>query len=110
MEPFHSVQDEEFNVPPMHMAPLLYSSLLYQHQAEASRFQLPPQNISNCHGTLKVKQSRRSQINGSSAKRIDSFSKVDDWGLSAERSPVMGNFTEDDILEMVRVFHFNLYF
>ncbi|KAL8556986.1 hypothetical protein ACS0TY_004455 [Phlomoides rotata] len=107
MEPFHSVQDEEFNVPPVHMAPLLYSSLLYQHQAEASRFQLPHQsagvllnNISDCHGTLKVKQSRHSQINGSSAKRMDSSSKVDDWGLSADRSSVIGNFTDEDILEM----------
>lgn len=93
MEPFHSVQDDEFNVPQMHMDPLLYSSLLYQHQAEASRFQMP-HNISNNHGELKVKQSRHSQTNKSSAKRI----------------PLTGNLTEDDILEMVMEFHLNLYY
>ncbi|KAI3468826.1 hypothetical protein Pfo_025489 [Paulownia fortunei] len=105
IEPFHSIQDEDFNVPPMHMAPVLYPS--YQHQAEACRFQLPHQragvmfnNSSNVPGTSKVKQSRHCQINGSSANRIDNSSRINSWGLSAERSPIIGTFTEDDILEM----------
>ncbi|KAH6817041.1 hypothetical protein C2S51_000644 [Perilla frutescens var. frutescens] len=107
IEPFHSVQDEDFNVPPMHMSPLLYSSLLYHHQAEASRFQLPYQradvilnNISNGPESSKVKQSRHSEINESSANKINSSSTIDSWGVSADGSTLIGNFTEDDILEM----------
>ncbi|XP_057812098.1 uncharacterized protein LOC131026290 [Salvia miltiorrhiza] len=109
IEPFQSVQDEDFNVPPnpMHMSPLLYSSLLYHHQAEASRFQLPPQradvilnNISKVPESSKVKLSRHGQISGSSANKINSSSRIDSWGLSAERSTDIGNLTEDDILEM----------
>ncbi|KAL1547543.1 hypothetical protein AAHA92_15886 [Salvia divinorum] len=103
------IQDEDFNVPPnpMHMSPLLYSSLLYHHQAEASRFQLPHQradvilnNISEGPGSSKVKLSKHSQISGSSTNKINSSSRIDSWGLSAEGSTDVGNFTEDDILEM----------
>lgn len=93
---------------PMHMAPLLYSSLLYHHQAEASRYQLPHQradtilnNFSNGPDSPKVKQSRHSRRSGSSANKINSSSRTDSWGLSADANSVMGNFTEDDLLEMV---------
>ncbi|KAK6137596.1 hypothetical protein DH2020_028676 [Rehmannia glutinosa] len=103
IEPF--LYDDDINVPPMHMAPVLYPSLLYQHQAEVSRFQMPHQragvilnNSSNVPGAPKVKQSRSCQINGSSANRIDTG--CNNWGLSAEGSPLIGTFTEDDILEM----------
>ncbi|KAK6137638.1 hypothetical protein DH2020_028564 [Rehmannia glutinosa] len=103
IEPF--LYDDDINVPPMHMAPVLYPSLLYQHQAEVSRFQMPHQraglmlnNSSNVPGAPKVKQSRSCQINGSSANRSDTGSN--NWGLSAEGSPLIGTFTEDDILEM----------
>lgn len=95
-------------MPPMHMSPLLYSSLLHHHQAEASRFQLPHQradvilnNISNGTESSKVKQSRHSHINGSSTNKISS--RTDSHGLSADGSTLIGNFTEDDILEMVRI-------
>ncbi|XP_011081068.1 uncharacterized protein LOC105164168 isoform X2 [Sesamum indicum] len=107
IEPFHSVQDEDFNVPPMHMTPVLYPSLLYQHQAEASRFQFPHQraglmfnNSSNVPGASKVKQSRHCLVDGSSANRTDNSSRTNNWGMSAEASPLIGTFTDDDILEM----------
>ncbi|XP_047950220.1 YTH domain-containing protein 1 isoform X3 [Salvia hispanica] len=95
IDPFHPVHDEDFNVPPnpMHMSPLLYPSLLYHHQTEASRFQLP-------HQRADVKLSRHSQISGGSTNKINSSSRIDSWGLSAEGSTDVGNFTEDDILEM----------
>ncbi|KAL0324376.1 UNVERIFIED_CONTAM: Zinc finger CCCH domain-containing protein 45 [Sesamum calycinum] len=116
IEPFHSVQDEDFNVPPMHMTPVLYPSLLYQHQAEASRFQFPQQraglmfnNSSNVPGASKVKQSRHCLVDGSSANRTDNSSRTNNWGMSAETSPLIGTFTEDDILEMVLVSHLKLY-
>ncbi|GFP81851.1 zinc finger CCCH domain-containing protein 45 [Phtheirospermum japonicum] len=103
IEQFHSIQDENVNImPPMHMAPVLYPSLLYQHQAGVSRFQLPHQrpgvklnNSSSVPERSKVKQSRSCQVNGSSANRIDG---VNSWGT----------FTEDDILEMVLVSHLEL--
>ncbi|PIN07912.1 putative signal transduction protein involved in RNA splicing [Handroanthus impetiginosus] len=105
IEPFHSMQDEDFNVPSMHMAPMFYPSLLYQHQAEASIFQLPlqrasvsPNSFSNVPGTLK--QSIHSRKNGSSANIIDSSSQTNSWSLSTERSSLSGIFTEEDILEM----------
>ncbi|KAG6431830.1 hypothetical protein SASPL_109915 [Salvia splendens] len=109
IDPFHPVYDEDFNVPPnpMHMSPLLYPSLLYHHQVEASRFQLPHQradvilnNICEGPGSSKVKLSRHSQISGSSTNKINSSSRIDSWGVSAEGSTNVGNFTEDDILEM----------
>lgn len=100
----------------MHMAPGLYPTLLYQHQAEASRFQLPHlrtgvilNDSSNIRKTRKVEHSKHGQINGSLANRIDNSSRVNTWGLSAERSPLVGTFTEDDILEMVLVSHLKLY-
>uniref|UniRef100_A0A5B6YV20 YTH domain-containing family protein n=1 Tax=Davidia involucrata TaxID=16924 RepID=A0A5B6YV20_DAVIN len=47
IEPPCALRDEEYNVAPVHMTwgrtPMLYPSLLYQHQAEASRFHLAHQ-------------------------------------------------------------------
>ncbi|KAL7099609.1 hypothetical protein ACP275_09G095300 [Erythranthe tilingii] len=107
LEPFHSIQDEDYNVLPMCMPPGLYPSLLYQHQAEASRFQLPHQkpggllnDFSNVSGTRKVNQSRHCGINGSSANRTSNSSRITTRDLSAKKSPFIGTFSEDDILEM----------
>ncbi|EYU39025.1 hypothetical protein MIMGU_mgv1a006878mg [Erythranthe guttata] len=107
LEPFHSIQDEDYNVLPMRMAPGLYPSLLYQHQAEARGFQLPHQkpggilnDFSNVSGTRKVNQSRHCGINGSSANRTSNSSRITTRDLSAEKSPFIGTFSEDDILEM----------
>ncbi|KAL3818139.1 hypothetical protein ACJIZ3_004044 [Penstemon smallii] len=105
IEPSLSTQDENFSVPPVHAGPVLYPSLLYQHQTEATPFHLSNQranvmlnNSASFPGTSKVKQSKHCQINGSETSR--SSSQFDKWGLSAERSFFNGTFTEDDILEM----------
>ncbi|KAL2456321.1 YTH family protein [Abeliophyllum distichum] len=107
-EQLHAFQDEDFNVPPMPMEPMLYPSLLYQHQAEAGRFHLEHLRTAGIHlpdpsittGASKVKQSKHSQTNGSFASIKDRSSRFDGWGLSAERSSVASTLTEDDILEM----------
>ncbi|KAL2547379.1 YTH family protein [Forsythia ovata] len=107
-EQLHAFQDEDFNVPPMPMEPMLYPSLPYQHQAETGRFHLehlrtagiylPDPSITT--GASKVKQSKHSRMNVSFASIKDRPSRFDGWGLSAERSPVASTLTEDDILEM----------
>ncbi|XP_051114434.1 uncharacterized protein LOC127240048 isoform X2 [Andrographis paniculata] len=101
------IKDEDFNGPPIQMAPLLYPSLLYQLQAEESRLQLPHQsasvmysNSSFVHAAINVKQSKHCQINGSMTSGIDITSQTNSWGLSGTRIPVTGTLTEDDILEM----------
>ncbi|CAA0820541.1 YTH family protein [Striga hermonthica] len=100
-----SCEVEDFNGPPMHMAPLLYPSFLYQHQAEITGFQLPHQtpglilnNSSSVPEASKVKQSRSFRVNGSSANRTDN--QINNWGLPAERTPFFSTLTEDDILGM----------
>ncbi|XP_022846014.1 zinc finger CCCH domain-containing protein 45-like isoform X6 [Olea europaea var. sylvestris] len=108
-EQLHSFQDEDFNVPLMHMEPMLYPSLLYQNQAEAGRFHLEnlrtagiylPENSSIATAPSEVKQSKHSRTNGSFASIKDRSSRIDGWGLSAERRPFASTLTEDDILEM----------
>ncbi|KAF3448454.1 hypothetical protein FNV43_RR09167 [Rhamnella rubrinervis] len=73
--------DEEYNVPPAHLswsqAPMLYSSLLYQHQAGASTYQFAHQRTSDS----------------------DVSSQFDAWGLAGD-SPLASALTEDDFLEM----------
>jgi hypothetical protein len=47
IEPPCSVGEEEFNMPPLHLSwsqtPMLYPSMLYQHQAETNSFHLANQ-------------------------------------------------------------------
>ncbi|XP_024922858.3 zinc finger CCCH domain-containing protein 45 isoform X9 [Ziziphus jujuba] len=81
LEPSCSLGDEEYDMPPWHMswsqAPMLYSSLMYQHQAGASRYQLAHQRTGD----------------------RDVSSQFDAWGLSGE-SPPASVLTEDEFLEM----------
>ncbi|KAI7988074.1 Zinc finger CCCH domain-containing protein 45, partial [Camellia lanceoleosa] len=100
-----ALQNEECNVPVVHMtwaqAPMLYPSLLYQHETEASRFHSAHLAITS--GASKVMRAKHSQINGSLANvqlDQDNSSRFDVWGWSAERSPLASTLTEDDILEM----------
>ncbi|XP_075508648.1 uncharacterized protein LOC142545372 isoform X2 [Primulina tabacum] len=107
IETFHSKQDGDFNVPLVHMAPMLYPPLPYQHQSEASGFHLQQQR--SClpvkslmfYGTSNVKQTKHCQINGSSASSLNTSTRIDSWGLSADWSPLDGTLTEEEILEMV---------
>ncbi|KAL6550054.1 hypothetical protein OROMI_020542 [Orobanche minor] len=114
IEQFHSIQGENVNLPPMHMESVPYPPLLYQHQAEVSIFQLPHQrpgvvlnNSSSVSEASKVKQSRRCQVSGSFANRVDT--RTNSWGLPAERNPFIGTFTEDDILEMCVILTYEEY-
>ncbi|KAK2989126.1 hypothetical protein RJ640_027200, partial [Escallonia rubra] len=119
MERSCSLQDEGYNVPPIHMAlsrpPMLYPSLVYQQAAEASKFHLAQQRPAgkffpvispiNSGGSKAVRskyyctEGNRNNVNVDH----DSSSQLDVWGLYAERSPVASALTEDDILEMVLV-------
>lgn len=117
IEPSFSACDEEYNLPTVQRslggAPMLYPSLLYQHQTEASKFHLAyqgsagiflPENLSATYGASKLTRSERSCIKGSLTNvdlDHDSYSQFDIWGLSAERSPRGSALTEDDILDMV---------
>lgn len=109
IEPFHSIKDEDFSVPPIQMAPVLYPSLLYQFQADESRIQLPHQrasvmlsNSSIGPAVPNVKQLKHSQIHGSLASGVENSSQFNNWGLGlpGERIPVIGTLTDDDILGM----------
>ncbi|KZV45317.1 YTH domain-containing protein 1 [Dorcoceras hygrometricum] len=106
VEPFHSKQDEDFNMNLVHMAPMLYPPLLYQPQSEASGFHLQqwrsclPDKSSIFNGTTNVKQLKHCQINGSATSNLNNSSRIDSWGLSADWSPLDGSLTEDAILEM----------
>ncbi|CAL5437223.1 unnamed protein product [Camellia sinensis] len=100
-----ALQNEECNVPAVHMTwaqtPMLYPSLLYQHETEASRFHSAHLAITS--GASKVMRAKHSQINGSLTNvqlDQDNSSRFDVWGWSAERSPLASTLTEDDILEM----------
>lgn len=111
IEPPCSLGDGEYNVPSLHMpwvrTSMPYPSFLYQHHAEASRFHLAHQGLSGANlplasGASKVSRMKPSQLNGSLANlqvQIDSHSRIDTWGLSAE-SPLASTLTEDDFLEM----------
>ncbi|XP_073052035.1 uncharacterized protein [Primulina eburnea] len=106
IEPFHFKQDEDFNEPLVHMGPMLYPPLLYQHQSGSSGFHLQqersclPDKSSMFYGTSNVKQSKHCQINGSATSSLNNSSRIDSCGLSADWSPLDGTLTEDDILEM----------
>ncbi|XP_052210949.1 uncharacterized protein LOC127813884 isoform X1 [Diospyros lotus] len=97
--------DETCNMPPLHMTwaqtPMLYPSLFYQHQADASRFHLAHLPITS--GASKVMRPNHAESTGSlTSVRLDqdSFSQYDGFGCSAERSPHASTLTEDDFLEM----------
>ncbi|XP_027081439.1 YTH domain-containing protein 1-like isoform X2 [Coffea eugenioides] len=86
VEPSGSLRFEDF-VPSVHMAPTLYPSLVYHHQAEASRFDQGYQRPSaGSHGNVRSDSDTSAQFIG--------------WGKSTERSPLASSLTEDDLLEM----------
>ncbi|GFZ06925.1 YTH family protein [Actinidia rufa] len=104
-EPPYAMRHEECDMPAVHMTwdqtHTLYPSLLYQHQAETSRFHLAHLPITS--GATKAPGMKHSQINGSlNSVQLDrnNSSRLDAWGWSAERSPLASSLTEDDILEM----------
>lgn len=103
-------------MPPWHMswsqAPMLYSSLMYQHQAGASRYQLAHQRTG---GTVlpeyflvnfvdsKVTRMKHFHLTGflfNLQVDRDVSSQFDAWGLCGE-SPPASVLTEDEFLEMV---------
>ncbi|XP_048320168.2 zinc finger CCCH domain-containing protein 45 isoform X2 [Ziziphus jujuba] len=115
LEPSCSLGDEEYDMPPWHMswsqAPMLYSSLMYQHQAGASRYQLAHQRTG---GTVlpeyflvnfvdsKVTRMKHFHLTGflfNLQVDRDVSSQFDAWGLSGE-SPPASVLTEDEFLEM----------
>ncbi|CAK9163110.1 unnamed protein product [Ilex paraguariensis] len=120
-----SLRDEDYIVPPAHMAlatsAMFYPSLLCQHQPQAGRFhfahQRPsginfPENLSITSGTPKLTQSKHSPISRSVTNtqlEQDNYSRLDVWGLSADRSPRTSTLTEDDILEMVLGLYIRFY-
>ncbi|KAL3499439.1 hypothetical protein ACH5RR_038532 [Cinchona calisaya] len=82
----NSLRFEDF-VPPKHMVPTIYPSLLYQHQADASRFHQGHQRpIGGSLGNIR--------------RDIDTSTQFVAWGQSTERSPLTSSLTEDDLLEM----------
>ncbi|XP_024029077.1 uncharacterized protein LOC21405928 isoform X3 [Morus notabilis] len=115
MEPPCSLGDEEYNAPPVHpswsQSPMLYSSLMYQHQTEAIRYQLAhgrtsgvtfPGNFNVNSAASKVTRMKHSSNNGylpNTQMDRDVASRFDLWGISAE-SPRASVLTEDDFLEM----------
>lgn len=115
METSCLLQDEEYNLPPLHITwtPMLYPSMLYQHKAEASIFHLAhkrstgqylPENLPLSSGPSKVSRIKHPQISGNFTHGPvdhDMSSGFDVWNMSAERSPLASTLTEDDILEMV---------
>ncbi|GFZ01238.1 YTH family protein [Actinidia rufa] len=105
IEPSCAMRHEERDMPAVHMTwdqtHMLYPPLLYQHQAETSRFHLAHLPITS--GASKAPGTKHSQINGSlNGVQLDrnNSSRLDAWGWSAERSPLASTLTEDDILEM----------
>ncbi|XP_070021095.1 uncharacterized protein [Nicotiana sylvestris] len=100
----------------LHMGSMLYPSFLYQHQVNGNGLHVAPQRINDVFAAeesaiasgeeSKSKQSRHSQRNRGLANLHvdpDVGPRINMWGLSAERSPLASNLTEDDILEMVCV-------
>ncbi|KAM3266941.1 YTH domain-containing protein 1 [Capsicum annuum] len=112
VEPSLHLGYEDSNASLIPNGSMFYPSLLYQHQVNASRLQLAPQRINGvfsaeesaiASGQSKSRQSRHSQRNESLANLhvdTDVSPRTNMWGLSAERSPLASNLTEDDILEM----------
>ncbi|PHU08549.1 hypothetical protein BC332_20409 [Capsicum chinense] len=112
VEPSLHLGYEDSNASLIPNGSMFYPSLLYQHQVNASRLQLAPQRINGvfsaeesaiASGESKSRQSRHSQRNESLANLhvdTDVGPRTNMWGLSAERSPLASNLTEDDILEM----------
>ncbi|KAL6986121.1 hypothetical protein U1Q18_019488 [Sarracenia purpurea var. burkii] len=108
IEPPCAVLDEECHMPAVHMAwdqshqtPMFYPTILFQHQAEARRFNSVHLPITSA--ASKVTQTKHSQINGSLTSMQldhDNSSRFDVGGWSAERSPLASTLTMDDILEM----------
>ncbi|XP_075109364.1 uncharacterized protein LOC107805037 isoform X3 [Nicotiana tabacum] len=97
----------------LHMGSMLYPSFLYQHQVNGNGLHVAPQRINDVFAAeesaiasgeeSKSKQSRHSQRNRGLANLHvdpDVGPRINMWGLSAERSPLASNLTEDDILEM----------
>ncbi|KAK9276746.1 hypothetical protein L1049_006282 [Liquidambar formosana] len=115
IEPPCSLRDDEYNVPPVHMTwastPMLYPSLLYQHQPEASglHFSHPrssgvflSENLPITSGASTATRMKHSQRNGNLTNvQVDRDlpSRFDVWGSPAEKSP-LSTLTEDDFLEM----------
>lgn len=103
-------------MPPVHpswsQSPMLYSSLLYQHQNEAIRYQLAhgrtngttfPENIAVNSAASKRTRMKHSCKNGylpNLQVDRDVSTRFDMWALTAE-SPLASGLTEDDFLEMV---------
>ncbi|KAJ9147819.1 hypothetical protein P3X46_029937 [Hevea brasiliensis] len=109
--PSCSLGDEGYNIHSLHMpwvrTSMPYTSCLYQHGAEASRFHLAHQgpsgvNLPLASSASKMSRMKQSQLNGSLANlqvQCDVRSRNDAWALSAE-SPLASTLTEDDFLEM----------
>ncbi|GAV79602.1 YTH domain-containing protein [Cephalotus follicularis] len=107
------LEDEEYNVTPSHMSwarmPMPHPSFLYQHQAEASRFQFAHNNsaafteiLPPVSRTSEVGKTRNPCIDGNLTKlQVDreTPSRIDVWGLPAE-SPLASTLSEDEFLEM----------
>ncbi|KAL5541006.1 hypothetical protein UlMin_042579 [Ulmus minor] len=112
VEPPCSLGGEEYNAPPMNVSwsqsPGLYNSLMYQHQAEAIRYQLAKQSGATFPESFPVNNaaSKGNRMKNSSKRYLsnvrvdrDESSRFDLWGMSSE-SPLASGLTEDDFLEM----------
>lgn len=110
IEPPCSLGDEEYNVPrpPVHpswsQSPMLYSSLMYQHQTDSIRYQLAHGRTSGYENSpaSKVTRMKHSSNDGylpNTRMERDVTSRFDLWSLSAE-SPRSSVLTEDAFLEM----------
>ncbi|CAI9093876.1 OLC1v1029468C2 [Oldenlandia corymbosa var. corymbosa] len=86
LEPSRSLQVENY-VPSMRMGPVMYPSLLYHHQADASRF-------------YGGHQMSRGGNPGNFCGDVDTSAPFNVRGQSAERSPFGSSLTEDDFLDM----------
>lgn len=109
IEPSVHSRDEHCNMPLMHMAPMMYPGLLYQHQIDASRFHADgmflPEDLCITSGASKWKQSGYSQGSRSVTNIHEGpnlSSRFDVLGFSGE-SPLDSTLTDDDILDMVCV-------
>ena len=124
IEPPCSLGYGEYNVPPVHpswsQSPMLYSSLMYQHQNEAIRYQLAhgrtngttfSENMAVNSAASKITRMKHSCNNGylpNLQVDRDASPRFDIWGLTAE-SPLASALTEDDFLEMVLWFYYSFF-
>ncbi|XP_019172727.1 PREDICTED: uncharacterized protein LOC109168137 isoform X2 [Ipomoea nil] len=111
IEPSVHSRDEHCNMPLMHMAPMMYPGLLYQHQIDASRFHADchgadgmflPEDLCIASGASKWKQSGYSQGSRSVTNIHEGpnlSSRFDVLGFSGE-SPHASTLTDEDILDM----------